>query len=491
MALARRTPRYRRLSESPLWTAQRRFYERAGVHAWGTAIVPHHVTSNVALATAYARIVEGFLRDTGGRAPLHIVELGAGPGRFAFLFLRVLPANAPVRYVMTDVAPAMIGFWKRHPGLSPFVRSGRLDFARFDADRDEALHLEHAGVTIDARSPVPRLVVIANYVFSTLRQDAFALDHGRISEWHVASSADGALRWRPGPRLSTTDPLFREYARSKASGRVLRPVGALRCLERFTELSPDALLVLAADRGTATAAEAITHAPDLGAARYGALSFPVSFHALASWVANYGGVSMRPRHTPRHIHVAAFLLGTGGWRATRRAHATAMAHGGPDALYHARRALSIATAPPMRALVSLMERSGPDPRVVAECLRPLWPHLFDADAGLLRELRDIARAAWPNYYHLGEPHDVVFDLGVLLYAARAYADARAVLTASLKLYGDDAATWWNLGLVAVALGRPQEAKRAFRRARTLAPDLHPAGPATVKLGRQPRRGGGR
>jgi hypothetical protein len=500
---------YRRLSESPLWAAQRRFYERAGIEAWRTAIVPHHVTNNVALAAAYARIVLGFLRDTPQRGPLYVIELGAGSGRFAFLFLRALetmarcvrPADIPVRYVMTDVAEATIGFWRTHEALVPFVRSGRLDFARFDANRDGVLHLERERRTIAPGTPAARIVVIANYVFGALGQDAFAVRAGRIHEYLVAATpahrrntADVSLSWRVGTRTtapyaeSDFNAILRDYAGPLIAGRVLFPIGALRCLARLVSLARDGLLVLAADRGTARASDAVTRAVDLEAARHGALSFPVSFHALRAWLTRRGGVPLRPPHAHRHVHVAAFLLGPRGraWRATRRAYAKAVAGGGPDALYAARRDLATRVRPlSPRALLSLMRSGGPDPRVVAECVRPLWPHVADADAPLRRDIRIAILAAWPNYYHLGEPYDLPFTFGLVLYAVRAYDEARALFAESVRLYGDDAATHWNLGLCYVALGKPDHARTSFRRARRRAPDLNPAGPVTVKAGRAP------
>jgi tetratricopeptide (TPR) repeat protein len=160
-----------------------------------------------------------------------------------------------------------------------------------------------------------------------------------------------------------------------------------------------------------------------------------------------------------------------------------MASGGPDALYGLRRALPAAEAPASAAdLLSLMRRCGPDPRVVAECLRPLWPHLAEADDTLRRDVRDAVIAAWPNYYHLGDSHDLAFSLGLLLYEVRAYAEARTLFEESLRLYGDDAATLWNRGLCEVALGRPDAATTSSHRARRLAPDLFPAGLAVVKAG---------
>jgi tetratricopeptide (TPR) repeat protein len=521
---------YRPLSESPLWTAQRRFYERAGIEAWRAGTVPHHVTSNVALATAYARVVLGLLIDMGGSGrppcppagrarrshdrpqcagksgkldPLYILELGAGPGRFAFLFLRALEmlshGDVPVRYVMTDVAEATIEFWRNHQAFAPFLRAGRLDFARFDAQSDGTLRLEREQRTIAPSAPAGRLVVIANYVFSGLPHDAFAVRAGRMHDYLAAvrlprrarGAADAVLAWRVGARATTPyveddfNAILRDYAPTSAAGRVLFPIAALRCLDRLVALAREDLLVLAADRGTTGAADAVTRAADLAVARHGAVSFPLNFHALRAWVTRRGGWSLRPSHGHRHVHVAAFLLDAQGgtWPATHSAYEQAIASGGPDKLYALRRGLS-AVAGQLRPpeLLTLMRLCGPDPRVIAECIRPLWPFLADADAPLRREIREAVLAAWPNYYHLGEAYDLPFHLALLLYEVRAYAEAQALFEESVRLYGEDAATRWNLGLCHVALGKPVEALASFRRGQTLAPDLHPAGLALVKAG---------
>jgi Tetratricopeptide repeat len=481
---------------------QRRFYERAGLDLWRAGLVPHHATSNVALASAYARVVLGFLRDTRARGPIDVIELGGGSGRFAFLFLRALDAldrAAPIRYVMTDVATSTIDAWRSHEALRPYVRAGRLDFARFDADLDDRLHVERAKRVISAQRPVRHAVVIANYVLSGLRQDAFGVRAGRIREHFVALEwprrgrrvpGEVSLTSRLGPHACAPygegglDTIVRDYADVGVDGRFLFPIGPLRCLARMRALVRGCLFVLAADRGTAAPADALTRAPDLGMGRHGALSFPVSFHALRAWTMASGGVALRPRPGYRHLHLAGFLFGEGnGWSGTRTAYDHALRSGTPDALYGKRRALATATTVRLSRLRTLMEDCGPDPRVIAECVRGLWPHLSTADDALRRDLRDRVLAAWPNHFDAGDSDDVAFLLGLLLYAVGAYADARRLFEASLRSFRDDAATHWNLGLCHLALGRPYAARAAFQRARRLAPSLQPAGLVTTKTRR--------
>src|SRR6476661_6090820 len=109
------------LSSSVIWRLQRDFYAQRGLKAWTEDQVPSYITNNPFIAEIYARIAFGFLCDctrhtrAGARPlsnenPLRILELGAGSGKFSYLFLRKLAdlmhaaniAVNTVRYCMTD-----------------------------------------------------------------------------------------------------------------------------------------------------------------------------------------------------------------------------------------------------------------------------------------------------------------------------------------------------------------------------------------------------
>jgi hypothetical protein len=491
-------PAYCRLSAAPLWSAQRRFYQTTGIEAWRTGTVPHHVTNSMALAEAWARIVCGFARDAPSREPLHVVELGAGSGRFAFLLLKALErlgrAAPAIRYVMSDVAPVTIEFWRRHPAFAPFLRARRLDFARFDLVRDTTLQLRRERREIGPTAPVERLVVIANYVFSGLPQDAFVWRGRRRHEWLIRGGAPRSrpdtmvLKGRPGARASAPyeHDVFDRVLRDASSARGLHlfPVGALAALERLTALVRDDCLVLVADRPDASdGLEGAT----LGMGRHGAVSFPVDLAALRAWTGIRGGITLGPSRRADHLATTALLLDgrRREWTRTRTAWRRVMTGGGPDALYRRRRALASSRPPTRRSLLALLRASGPDPRVVAECLRPLWPHLTTASPALRRELQRMTMGAWANHYDLGEAYDVAFDLGLLLYAVHAWSDAQRLFEASLRSHGHDAATHWNLALCRLARGE-NAAMSSLQRARTLAPGLNAAGPITTKLGASAR-----
>ena len=109
------------------------------------------------------------------------------------------PRNRPrFCYVMTDFTQRTVDFWLRHPPLLPLLEAGVMDVAVYDADPPGAgpnpgpveLKLQYSGTTLSASNPGTLLnpggglnpvVVVANYVFDTLRQDAFQVrSDGRL-----------------------------------------------------------------------------------------------------------------------------------------------------------------------------------------------------------------------------------------------------------------------------------------------------------------------
>jgi tetratricopeptide (TPR) repeat protein len=494
------------LSRSILWRLQRAYFMRAGVNAWRTGQVPHYVTSNPFVAAAYAGVVTGFLRDlatAGARRPsepLTVVELGAGSGRFAYHFLQKLLAEpripllqgAPVRYVMTDVAPANLAFWRAHPQLRPFFEARVLDVALFDAERDEVLRLEVSGLTL-APGGAPRpLVAVANYVFDGLPQDAWLLRDGVLHESRVTLTAPGAAVDRSDPALlhdlevtfehvpvegaPDVDPdvgaLLATYREVLGEGAFQLPTAALGCVRRLARLAGGGLLLLSADKGYYREEELLDR-PKPHVARHGSVSLMVDYHAVARFVERLGGEALFPAHAARNLCCGAFLLDAPGGGAETRAAFTGATDGfGPDDWFSLQAAVEAARdAMALAPLLAVLRAGGADAKLLMGIVDRLLALASDASAAERRACFVLARRAWALHYDLGEDRDLAFHLGVWMRELGYREEAIRYFERSREARGANAVTAFNLAFCHLGQQRAPEALCFVEEALAADPDL--------------------
>nr|AYM52505.1 TPR repeat-containing protein [Archangium sp.] len=507
----------KRLSQSLIWELQRRYYDRAGIDAWSTATVPHHVTSNPALAQAYAEIFIGYLRDcrSGNPAldesePVTIVELGAGSGRFAYLFLKALTElllksalrDVRFRYVMTDFTETNVSFWRGHPFLKPFLERGVLDFALFDAEVDEELRLIEAGVTIRKGSLKNPLVMIANYVFDGIRQDAFSFRGGELYECLISLSTAEPVEDPEDPALLNSvsasythraataayyeeqelNEILQGYAQSLEQVTLLFPYAAIRCIQRLAELSGGKLLLLSADYGETQRAEQESQVPPR-MATHGSFSMAVNYHAIAEYVLNRNGAVLKTGHRHSYLAVAAFLLGEPAARPaeTRFAYELAVQRAGPDDIFSLWSGLRAGVEQlKLESTLSLIRLSRWDPRILLGVLPALWSEQEGASEVMRQEVLRTVMRVWEHYYPIREKRDLAFEFALLAYAYGGYTEALGLFQDSLRLYGNDPRTWWNIGLCHFGLEQLEEATRCFGEAARLDPEFRPRGALQTK-----------
>lgn len=478
-----------RLSRSILWDLQRRFFEQQGIEAWRRGPVPHYITSNPFIAGAYASIVLGYLEDcwAAGHAsdrPVYIVELGAGSGRFAYLFLEKLLAlrhhgrtrsrAAPFVYVMTDLAERNIDFWRAHPALQRFCAEGVLDFARFDAERDEEIVLVRSGVVLSAGAAETPMVAVANYFFDSIPQDAFRIHEGRLFESLVTlvspaaepDTGDPAIlgrvaidyEHRPAEADYYDDPtmnaILRAYAERLGSASIRFPVAALRCCRTLGRIAGGRLLLLSADRGSMSE-ERLRGQGDAGISVHGSFSMNVDYHAVAEHFRMQGGDALHTARDAASLVVAAFLLGEpeGGCLATRRAFAAAVERFGPDDYFSLKKGIEKGyDALTIPQLLAFLRLSDGDPRILSQCLPFLIARAGSASADEVREIQRAVADAWENYYHLGEEPDLPFGLGMLFYEMGCLREALGYFERSFELYGPSPHTIFNMAMCHYELG---------------------------------------
>lgn len=319
----------RRLSESLLWQVQRNFYTRHGTDAWRNGSLPFEITSNRYIARAYARAVYAFWRDAGCRPglSLRLLELGAGHGRFAFLFLaefsklhrELSPSGAKFQYVVTDVSERNLEFISRHPRLLPFVKAGLLEFALFDLERDSFPRMIRSGKSLADLAPAP-LAVIANYVFDSIAADAFYVRQQQLYEVLVTlEDTAPQLNWEDARLLSRlnisysrhpvqaeyySDPrwnrVLEEYRQALPEAAVLLPTATLSCMEKLKSLAGGHFLMLAANKGLSREDELLPEEglPGMAIHGDGCFSLKVNFNAIGRFLHHAGGeMLIAPHHS--------------------------------------------------------------------------------------------------------------------------------------------------------------------------------------------------
>ncbi len=501
-----------RLSQSIVWPLQRAYYDEVGIDAWRSDRVPHYVTNNCVLARAEAMVALGFLRDCATasppldpREPFTIVELGAGSGRFAYLFLKAFTemhkrssaAGVRLRYVMTDFTEKNLRYWRDHPKLRPFVEQGVLDFALFDMEQSDALDLIESKITIRAGDLKNPLGVIANYVLDSVPNDVFSTEQGALFEELVSltaadpprEGADPGLLERLSPSLSRRpaeaayyhdDPELNDVLRRSAegaSGSFLFPCVAIRCLRRLSALASGRMLLLSADYGDVERAPWNT----VFARHGGCISLPVNYHALGEWARARGGRAVTAPHRSTYLIVTALLLGDYQGDETTLAYEQAVEAAGPDDWCVSHRGVHVGIPHlGLDPLLSAIRMSHWDPAILRECLPGLWSHVAGATESQRKEvLRTITRV-WANYYWMGERYDLAFELGLLAHGYGGHTEALAFFAESVALHGDDPRTRWDMGLCHWAMGRVDEALMCFGASALLDPTFCPIGTLQVK-----------
>lgn len=333
-------------------------------------MVPNFVTSNAFLAACYAKVLLAFMRDWFARpdarkdAPVHIFEIGAGHGRLSFLALRELldardewpqmapGVPAPFVWVITDFTEANVSFCANHERLRPFIEAGLADTAVFNAEADDSLTLRHSGRRVTPGSLPAPSAAIANYIFDTLRQDAFRVVEGQLQEALASIYTDRpedaadpahpdvirrmrvAWEYRPivpeaaypdDPALATA---LRVYAARTRNASIMVPVGGLRAVRAIGGFSQGGrVLALCGDKAY-NHEEEVLGLRDPHVAVHGSFSLMVNFHAVRLAVLAQGGFSL---HTPQldGFKVSAFVIGCGSAGSSAAAAGAGAAGDGP------------------------------------------------------------------------------------------------------------------------------------------------------------------
>lgn len=504
-----------RLSRSILWKLQRDFFSRRGVEAWRQSAVPHFITSNAFIADVYAKLTFAFLRDCRPQLdlgqPFHIVELGAGHGRFGYLFLKRFLAihqnsilrEIPIHYVLTDLAESNLELLAAHPQLQPFIGNGTLDFARFDVESDEELLLRVSGDSLIPGTVRNPMVVIANYLFDSIPQDAFRIVGGRLYESLITVLSRRKELSLEDPEIFShleisytdnavgedyyEDPdwnrLLGDYVRCLPATSVLFPTAALQCIRRLRQLSGGRMLLLSADKGYHGDEAILLGQGTPGIATHGSFSMMVDYQIIERYFLQQGGQALNPGHPHESLNVAAFLLGDlpEGCVETRQAYEDAVERFGPDDFFTLIRHLESVEDLDLNQILAFLRLGAWDHRLMTSCLPLLRKHLPTLTEIQKQEIAKAFQRSWDTYFALGEEHDLAFHLGTFLYEMQLYSEALEFFRHSVAMYGMEPGTAYNMGVCHYGLRQLEPALEYTQKALELDPYFEVAKAVLIKL----------
>jgi hypothetical protein len=489
------------ISQSLIWRLQQQSYAQRGLKSWTDDMVPHFITNNPFIAEIYAKIIVGFICDCIDSAeknsrplsrenPLRILELGAGPGKFSFLFLRQLEALlqskdislAMVRYCMSDCSDSLVAAWRSNKRLCEFVDRGILQFELLEASGETNSRFLRGDTSETIGQPQSPLIVIANYVFDSLPYDAFVIKEGQVSELLQTTAAarqdagNNSQETLAGLQFSYTngDTTFAHYPEHSWNGildlyrrrlpaaTVLFPSEALKTLDALRRFAGGTMLVLAADKG-------YVHEDSLllaeGPPTYefhsaNCLSQMVNFDAIAKYFESIGGQAFLPEKHSSGLHICAFLERPPDvqFPALKAHYQQARSAIGPDDLF----ALLAWLNPHMEEMsvpqiLALLRLSRWDPTTLIR----VFPVLARQIRGVVAERNDLRHAvllAWANHFRVTPSDNVLaFSCGVILLELHFFEEATLMFHHSQDLLGPSATSSYNLGLCRLGLGRSAEA----------------------------------
>lgn len=468
------------MSQSILWQLQQAAYCKFGPQAWSHKGVPFYVTSNPFTVRQYAQVVLGYFRDClspnaatpiDTSEPIYILDLGAGTGRFGYLFIYTLLELLKSKelekikfcYIMTDIAEKNIAFWQQHSYLQPLVEEGVLDFAFYNSAQIEPIHLIHSKKTLSKEKLHNPLLLIANYFFDTIPQDLFCIKNGSLKEGLISISVDATkelgelvpsnpnivphmqckydyvpidnLEYYPNPIQNT---ILKNTIQKYPEATFLFPTGAFLSLKYFTELSQNRLFLLAGDQGVCTDSQ-IANWGEPVISRHGTFSIAVNYDAIAQFFTVQNGSALTTSFPNSQFIVITGVLGgtKTQFPETELAFRSNLDYFEPCDYWRLVNYVEEGWKnPPLEYILLLLKWGNWDPMVFNDYYNIILQALPQASKELKNQFIEVISRVWKHFYPVStEEGAFAMNLGVLLYHIGEPKEALIYYNQALKLMG--------------------------------------------------------
>ncbi|HYQ84281.1 MAG TPA: hypothetical protein VEP28_09810, partial [Rubrobacter sp.] len=273
--------------------------------------------------------------------------------------------------------------------------------------------------------------------------------------------------------------ILAEYRDRLGATHIVFPCAALRCIERFRELSGDRFLLLSADKGYGDE-EVLQGRGTPLFSRHGSISISVNYHTLARYFAHADGLSLDAERRQSILRICAFALGRPAEKLTevRRVFDEVVETQGPDDFLLIKQAMQgIHETLSAAQGLAFLRFSGWDANIFWGISSRLLALIPEMDEETRHDLGQAVHRVWDLYLPIGEQRDLAFQIALILAAIDRVSEALGFFTESLCLHGEHPTTLYNIALCHARLRQLPAALDVIGKAL----DLQPAYPEARDL----------
>ncbi len=472
-----------RLSDSKIWEIQKNYFFTMGVDAWKEE-VPFYISSNAFIGHRYASLVFHFIKDyiekfpQSVHEPFYIIELGAGTGKFSFHFLNALnellaldKSTLSFSYVITDIIQKNLDFCEKNPSLQPFIEASQLDFSAFDMEKDTDFYLTRKQCNYSELKSKNPLIIITNYVFDCIKQDAFEYEKGTFKEVKLGLTSryrnyniqdakhldDLKLKFESSEvkvddyyKNPTLNAILKDYALTlkDQEANFTIPLSGIQFLDNIKALTKNNFFMISGDKGVSVAEKIPLLSKEYRATYDGCYSFIVNFDAMGSYLKKNGG-DYYPSKNSNHFKVNLFAEGFffADLPRTRLAFAELESLGPDEYCYIYDEFLTNGYRFALKALFSFLRLSKWDPNAYGAIHERVLELMPTAEKQLSSDIPQDLIKVQNNIYHINFGPDIYLLLGLFYQTQMKEDEALSQYQKSLAVFGDTAATHNNMAII--------------------------------------------
>lgn len=469
-----------KFSESKIWQYQEAYFDSKGIQAWVYG-VPYYVTSNSLIAYCYAQMAFRYIQDglrngdIDPAQPIYMMEMGTGPGKFSFLFLKTLRkffedynlTDLKFTYVMTDFTENNMVYWQDHPALQTFIDCGMLDFAIYRIGTDHPIKLVRRNITLNKGDVKNPILAVGNYIFDTVPHDVFRVENGKLMEGLISIETDKhniindkvnsldllqtsftfteiQMPYYNNPHM---DKILAYYHQNIKEGTFLIPTGAFAAIDLLRGLSNDRVYIISSDKGY-TCKDALEGLATPHIAFHGSFSMMVNFDAIGRYVENIGGEALLASNNEgmktNVLSIGKHFKDMPDAKWAYDHYATHFCT--KEFLLIKNEMIGNANSLDGQQIMALLKLSYWDTDIFMAMSAALGNQLSKCSQFFLKELREGLLEVHANFYFMPNYKNILFELGRTYHVLGDFPEAIAKYNESMICFGDDASVLFNIGL---------------------------------------------